>query len=210
MNEAEPEKPQWPKPPTLHLITPFVIAGVCAALFVWSVYARPRFWGLTLGGTPLDALLIGIAGAILVFTLPVCILILLGHPPVMTLSPFFPSREQRAKWAEMRQRPGLSDDEFYERFYAGTGIAREIPLRLRRVYDGALGTDRVWPADKAHEFDDDLDLADLFFVVEKEFKVKVNKEEALKLDHSFDSIVRLVASKLDSPPTESSGRNASL
>jgi hypothetical protein len=31
----------------------------------------------------------------------------------MTLSPLFPSRQERAKWSEMRQRPLLSDDEFY-------------------------------------------------------------------------------------------------
>lgn len=60
--------------------------------------------------------------------------------------------------------------------------------------------DRLWPADKATEFDSELDLAELLAEVEEEFKLQVSDEEALKLDESFDSIVRLVASKLGSAP----------
>jgi len=131
MNEVEPEKPQPPKPSTLQLLAPFAIAGVCEVLGIWLLYARPSFWGLTLGGLPLTALLGGVVGAVLVFTLPVCLLILLGARPVMNLSPLFPTKEERAKWREMRQRPTLSDDEFYECFYAGTGIPKEIPIRLK-------------------------------------------------------------------------------
>lgn len=202
MNESDSEKPERQGPSAFQLLAPFVVAGVCAVLGIWLLYACPSFWGLTLGGLPLAELLVGIAGATLVFTLPVCILILLGQRPVMTLSPLFPSKEERAKWEEMRQRPVLSDDEFYERFYADTGISKEIPTRLRRIYATQLAMDRVWPADKATEFDSGLDLAELLAEVEEDFNVEVSDEEALKLDESFDSIVRLVASKLGSLPSE--------
>lgn len=196
MNEADPEKPQQPKPPMLHLVAPFLIAGVCGVVGIWLFYARPAFWGFHLGPFPLFVVFFGIAGAILVFTLPVCLLILFGVRPVMNLSPLFWTKEERAKWAEMRQRPMLSDDEFYERFYADTGIAKEIPIRLRRIYATQLEMDRVWPTDKATEFDYELDLAELLAEAEEEFNVNVSEKEALKLDESFDSIVRLVAGKL--------------
>lgn len=195
MNEPEPEKPQPPKPPTHHFIAPFLIAGVCGVLGVWLLSARPSFWGLAIGGLALADLLVGFAAGVLAFTLPVCLLILLGRPPIMTLSPLLPFREERAKWAEMRQRPMLSDDEFYKRFYADSGVVRQIPIRLRLVYATQLGMDRVLPGDKAIEFDSELDLADLLAVVEETFNVKLSDEETLKLDGSFDSIVRLVASK---------------
>ena len=71
------------------------------------------------------------------------------------------SKEERAKWREMRQRPVLRDDEFFERFFGDTGIAREIPIQLRRIYATHLGMSRVWPADKATEFDSELDLVEL-------------------------------------------------
>ena len=120
----------------------------------------------------------------------------------MNLSPLFRTKEERAKWREMRQRPMLSDDEFYERFYADTGIAKEIPVRLRRIYATQLAMDRVWPADKATECDSELDLAELLAEVEEAFNLEVSDEEALKLNESFDSIVRLVARKLGSVPPE--------
>ena len=202
MSKSDPEQPQQSGATKLQLPAPFVIAGVCGGLGIWLLYARPSFWGFTLAGLPLAALLVGLVGAILIFTLPVCLLILFGARPVMTLSPLFPSQQKRARWAEMRQRPMLSDDEFYERFYADTGIAREIPIRLRRIYATQLAMDRVWPSDKATEFDGELDLADLVADVAEEFNVEVSNDEALKLDGSFDSIVRLVAGKIASGPPE--------
>lgn len=124
------------------------------------------------------------------------------HRSVMNLSPLFRTKEERSKWREMRQRPLLSDDEFYQRFYADTGIAKEILVRIRHIYATQLAMDRVWPADKATEFDSELDLAELLVEVEEEFKVEVSDDEALKLDGSFDSLVRLVARKLRSASPE--------
>ncbi len=203
MNESDPDKPQREGPSRPPLLAPFLVAGACGILGLWLLFARPGFWGFTIGGLPLGCLLGGVVGAVLVFMLPVCLLVLLGARPVVNLSLLLPTKEERARWREMRHRPLLSDNEFYERFYADTGVGREIPLRLRQIYATQLAMDRVWPAEKATEFDSELDFADLLAEVEEEFNVEVSDHEALRLDGSFDSIARLVASKLDSGPPES-------
>ena len=94
-----------------------------------------------------------VLGLILLVDIPLCVLILVGYPATMTLSPLVSSAAERAKWREMRQRPQLSDDEFLERYYAATSIPRDIPLHLRSVYSEQLGIDKVQPDDIATDFD---------------------------------------------------------
>ena len=89
----------------------------------------------------------------------------------------------------------LSDDEFIERYYSERSIPRDIPLRLRQIYAHQLGMDKVHPKDLATDFDWELDLWELVLEVQDEFGVEFTKEEILKLDGSFDSIVRAVATK---------------
>ena len=132
---------------------------------------------------------------ILLVDIPLCVLTLIGYPVTMTLSPLIPSREEREKWREMRGRLPLSDDEFIEQFYSGTSVPRDIPLRLRQIYAHQLGMDKVHPKDLATDFDWELDLWELVLEVQDEFGVEFTKEEILKLDGSFDSIVRAVATK---------------
>lgn len=145
----------------------------------------------------LSSVIVGVCGVVLVFTLPICVLTLLGHQPVMTLSPLVPSSHQRAKWRDMRQRPELSDKEFYFQFYGSTGIPEEIPLRLRGVYAGQLGISRVLPNDKATDFDEELDFCDLLFAVAEEFSIEFTEAEVKELATvgTFEAIVRCVASK---------------
>lgn len=179
------QKPQLTR---LQAVAPFVIAGFCGALLAWFWFARP------FGDT--DFWLIGILGTILVFDLPVCILILIGRPPAMTLAPLFSSAQERAYRRALRERPPLSDDEFCDRFYADTGYPRDIPIRLRRIYATALGMKNAWPEDKAEDFCEELDFTDLIAEVEDEFGLKFTEEEVRQMDGSFNTIVEFVAGKL--------------
>jgi hypothetical protein len=56
--------------------------------------------------------------------------------------------------------------------------------------------EKVWPEDKAAEFDWELDFGDVLARVESDFGVRFTKEEIRQIDGSFDSVVRLVARKL--------------
>lgn len=140
-----------------------------------------------------------VLGLILLVDIPLCVLILVGYPATMTLSPLVSSAAERAKWREMRQRPPLSDDEFIERYYAATSIPHDIPRHLRRIYSEQLGIDKVQPDDIAADFDSELDLWDLAIAVQHEFGVHFTVGEVQQLAGSFDSFVRAVAAKRGAP-----------
>lgn len=95
-------------------------------------------------------------------------------------------------------RPELDDDAFYEKFYAGSGIPKEILVRLRRLYVKELGREwrRLVPQDNPANMYDDLDLADLFELVGEHFGVPFPLEDMERLDGSFDAVVRYVAERV--------------
>jgi len=173
----------------LEAVTPFVIAGVSGGLLAYFSFVRP--FG------DFDSWMVGILGTVLIFDLPVCVLIVIGRPPVMTLSPLLPSAEERRFRRAVRERPWLSDDEFYDRFYRDSGVPHHIPIRLRKIYATELGMDGVWPEDKATDFDGELDFADLVTAVADEFGVQFTERELGQMDGSFGSIVKCVVGKLD-------------
>jgi hypothetical protein len=173
----------------LETVLPFVVAGVSGALLACFWLLRPfgdfDFW------------MIGILGTVLIFDLPVCLLILIGRPPVMTLAPLLPSADERRFRRAVRERPLLSDDEFYDQSYRDSEIPSHIAIRLRKIYAVELGMEKVWPEDKATDFDGELDLADLLIDVEDELGVQFTEAEVEQLDGSFDSIVKCLAGKID-------------
>jgi hypothetical protein len=179
------------------MIAAFAIAVICGAALAWLCHAQPAVGRIELfGGGPVQTALFIILVVVLVVDLPICFLILIGKPPIMTLSPLIPSAEERTNWKRLKEREVLDDDAFYERFYRGSGIPKEIPLRLRRSYANGLLMDRVWPEDKAVEFDWELDFGDVLDRAERDFGVRFTDEEIGQIDGSFDSVVRLVAKKL--------------
>lgn len=102
----------------------------------------------------------------------------------------------RRAWAV---RPELSDDEFHDRFYAGTGIRREIPSRVRHALEQALGANlaSVHPCDNLALGFRDVDLADIFFRLERVFHIQIPREVCpSEIDGTFDSLVRYVATAL--------------
>ena len=128
---------------------------------------------------------------------PICVMYLVGNPIVLSLEPFILSRESRALRRRIRRRPVRSDDEFYNRYYAGTDVPREIPVRLRRWIRNhyALG-DRIVPTDRLQSIADDVDFFDVFFCIEREFGIRLTKDVHHLFDGTFESLVGMIQSKL--------------
>ena len=178
-------------PPRLNKIqtvTPFVVLLVLGVA-IWAD------WYLV--GLKFPAWAWGCWGIVFAVTFPLCLLILVGHPPVMSLSPLLSSASERAKWRELRRRPLLDDRQFYQRFYAVSGIPAGVPLRPRQVYAEQLGMDRVWPEDRAVEFIEQLDFRDLLDAVAGKFGIHFSEEQFDSLDGSFGSLVQCIAEMLD-------------
>ncbi len=135
-----------------------------------------------------------IAGVWLLFTLPICIMYLCGHPLVWSLSPLVDCPESRAYQRELDQRMDLSDDAFLDQFYRESNVRRDIPLRIRRLLakkvDSRLA--RVHPNDLLYLTFDDLDLGDVWHMVEKEFGLKISRQEVETWDGSFEWLVQSV------------------
>ena len=124
---------------------------------------------------------------------------------------------ERAYAELLEQRPHLSDDEFFEEFYAASGITRDIPVRLRTLYENIFGYDlaALRPEDNHAYFYDGVDFADVMYRVQREFDLKeipyatvvkppltyrgITNEQG-EIDGTFDSVVRYVATELASHP----------
>jgi hypothetical protein len=123
------------------------------------------------------------------------------------------SDAERAYSAHLRRRPRLDDEAFLRRFYAGSGLPEDIPIRLRRLYQEIFGEDfaGLHPEDNVARIYDGIDFADVLWRVEREFRVKIHPETDLKapfrhegkpcspngtIDGTFDSVVRYLAEAL--------------
>ena len=116
---------------------------------------------------------------------------------------------ERAYREQLRQRPKLDDDAFYQTFYSGTGIPRDIPVRLRRLYEKIIGDNlsALQPQDNQAFIYGGIDFGDVLYRVEREFKLKIPRESTVKapltyhgyssptgeIDGTFDSVVRYLA-----------------
>jgi hypothetical protein len=149
---------------------------------------------------------------ILLFDVPACLLIVIGwlwrgEPPeiVMSLSPLFPSRAEREFRRSLAERPQLNGDAFYEAFYAKSEIPRQIPIRMRGMLEDAIGFifGGLRPDDDLVVATEELDWADIFYRMEREFSVSIPKEAWSEFDRTFDSLVKTVASRMmqNRPPT---------
>ncbi len=119
---------------------------------------------------------------------------------VMPLFESFALPSERAFDEEAASRPVLDDEAFYQSYYAASGIAKEIPVRLRRLLAYQLGRrwEKVQPTDQPPEVCPDLDFAEIVFEVDEEFGINTAGEEINALDGSFDSLVRHIARKKSS------------
>jgi acyl carrier protein len=108
------------------------------------------------------------------------------------------TRHEQAFERELKGRPLMDDETFYQSHYGGTYIPREIPIQLRRLFAAQLGDPwaRVQPADKPADVYHDLDFAELVVDAQEEFGVSISINEMRELDGSFDSLAKVVAEKL--------------
>ena len=182
---------------TLIALIPFMIAvpSVIVAAILWFVVPLPK--------GP-NSIAFGVVGAILVFDLPVCVFVTVqwlaaGQPPALSLSPLIPCREERAFRRNLRERPKLNDDDFYDRFYAASSIPRHVPIQLRTLLATHLGLDlgALHPSDNLIDANTELDWADVLDDVNQTFGIAVPYDIFERLDGTFDSLVYCVAQIAD-------------
>jgi hypothetical protein len=172
-------------------LIPFATAVPCL-IVGYLVWAHDPFT------VRVNAGVFGIVGAILIFDIPVCLWvaghwIVTGHPPELSLYPLMPSAQERKFHRTLRQRPQLTDEEFYQAFYARTELPPELPPALRRSMEGWLGNLKgLHPGDNLFHACDDLDWEILLEEVEQDFKVSIPRDRVSDLDGTFDSLLRVV------------------
>jgi hypothetical protein len=148
-------------------------------------------------------LMIIAVGTWLFFSLPICFLYLIGRPPIITLAPLLPSADSRAFKRALRARPEFRDDEFYARFYHGTGVPKDIPIRLRRsLLSISPILQHVYPADYLLTIEDELDVVDLVRLIEDEFGVRFSIADVRRSEGTFDGFVRVLQAKSQREPPE--------
>jgi acyl carrier protein len=98
---------------------------------------------------------------------------------------------------ELEARPQQDDQAFYEAYYGSSGISKDIPIRIRKVYVEQLG--ECWrgvrPGDNVDEICPDVDFAEVLYEIEDEFRIKMSSEDMKKMEGTFDAVVRYVASQ---------------
>jgi hypothetical protein len=188
---------------TVIALIPFVIA--VPALIVAVI-----LWRSSLPATA-TAPLFGIVGAILGFDVPVCVFVLVkwlraGEPPELSLAPLLPTRQEREFRRALRERRKLDDEAFYEEFYAHSDVPSHLPAKLRRLLETITGLNlaSLWPSDNLVEgADGEIDWADVFYLMEREFKVSIPRERWREFDGTFRSLLGLIVARADK--TDGSG-----
>jgi hypothetical protein len=134
--------------------------------------------------------------------IPICVMYLIGKPVVISLSPLFSSAESRAFRKRLAERPQLSHEEFYSRFFADSGIPSEVPARLRNcllTLDPLIN--RAIPDDNLGLLDDELDFVCVLRLIEKEFGIKFAKADYKAVDGTLGNLLRLAWSKIHESPS---------
>jgi hypothetical protein len=175
-------------------LIPFLIAVPC--LIIGGI-----LWNCRPAKNP-SSVLFGIMGAILVFDIPACIFVFVkwlraGEPPELSLCPLIPCRAEREFRRSLRDRPQLSDDEFYEAYYSESGIPRQLPGQLRKSLENAFGMNfaALYPDDNLIDADHEVDWGDVLWRIEREFRVSV-PFESFAVGGTFDSLLRHIAKGL--------------
>jgi hypothetical protein len=115
---------------------------------------------------------------------PACFLYLIGKPLVTSESPAFRRR--------LRKQPALNDDEFYDRYYRRTDIAKDTVVRLRRClieeFDPLV--ERAIPSDCIALLNDEIDFADVLWRIGRELNIRFVRADYKNIDGSFDNLIR--------------------
>ncbi len=85
----------------------------------------------------------------------------------------------------------MSNNAFYEAYYAGTDVPKELVSGVRRSIRTRFAfADQLVPSDYLGLMDDELDLAEVARWVETEIGVKFDRSEIKELDGTFQSFVQ--------------------
>jgi acyl carrier protein len=135
------------------------------------------------------------------------VLTVLGIALLLALLAFADSnrRSKKIERAFAGRRP-LGDEEFFHEYFVSIGVAKEVPVKVRRILSQELDADlsRIAPDDDFTtnlKFLLDFDsLADVAIVqsLEKEFGVIITDEEATAM-HTVKDMVLGVTMKLRAP-----------
>jgi hypothetical protein len=143
------------------------------------------------------SLAIGILGALLIFDLTVCAYVLIkwqlaGVPPDLWCELLMITPEEREVHRNFRARPKLDDDAFYQTFYAESDVPKHSAVKLRALLEDETGYDLagLHPSDNLVYLDSELDFADVFFRIERDFKIKLDWGELQRIELTFDSLLR--------------------
>jgi hypothetical protein len=174
-------------------LVPFVVAGIALTSAVWLWIGRPLSNDLT-------GVVIGVLGSVLVFDLATCVYVLVkwqrnGIPPDLVSELMMTTSEERAFHGSLRARPKLKDDEFYDAYYAQSGVAKHLVTQLRRVLEHVSGCDLggLQPGDNLAYVDGELDIADVLDRIERELNIQLDWDELRRSEVTFDFLVRVVA-----------------
>lgn len=143
-------------------------------------------------GLSLGPALIVVLAFWLIVTLPIAFSYVIGKPMVLRLDLDGDSDECRAMSKEISRRNRISEDEFYQRFYDGSGIERETIGRIRKLLRRRIDSraDRLVPTDYLPLFWEWLDFADVFTILGREFEINLGHEGSF--NGTLDGLIRLV------------------
>jgi hypothetical protein len=190
---------------TIIALIPFAIAvpAFIVVKALWEPSAAPRV---------LDNLFVVVA-ATLVVDLIVCAyvgieLLRTGEPPElnleMSLSPLGPTREEREFRRRLRDRRTRNGVEFYDAFYSNRGVPPQLPGKLRESLELMIGLNlgALWPGDNLIAAEPELDWADVFYRMERDFDVTLPREAWGEFDGTFDSLVQMIIARGGEPASE--------
>jgi hypothetical protein len=142
---------------------------------------------------------------LLVLGIPISALYFFSGADIMYL---FRSPSSLAYEQDLLSRDALDDEAFFDVYYAGTGVPKDIPLRVRKVLREAYGPlmDRAHPDDGPFRLEDELDPYDIMKWIGKEAGVRLSRDDCLESDGSFDSIVWLLTRAETLPVSDTYGR----
>jgi hypothetical protein len=129
-----------------------------------------------------------------VVAIPVILFYLAGNPIVISLR-YNATAESTAFRREARQRPALTDEQFYARFYQGSTIPEHIPARVRHLLrDLDSLADRLIPTDNINLLlDDDFVLE--FEEIEREFGVRLTEEDYALFDGTLGNLILFISQR---------------
>lgn len=143
---------------------------------------------------------------ILVFDVPVCLVVAWEwtrerRPPELSLSPLIPTRAERELYRNLKNRPQLSDSEFFESFYANSRVSSQSIARIRAILTEQIGMNLsgLRPNDDLTLIDGGIDWTTMIDEIEREFNIRFTDSELEAGPATFDFFVTTLLKKQPYP-----------